>query len=156
MSHTSGVFILTGFFLGLARNGLSAHPDEVPVSGFFGFLRFYTILRRDAWVFSYLPDEGGASVCEPLGARIQELGGAINLNARVTKLRCESQKYLVEWQSLEGMQSAMAYMVAMEDGEIVKVTADGFESTGMFVLSIDGAPVTLETFIKYAQVAINA
>ncbi len=54
------------------------------------------------------------------------------------------------------MQSAMAYMVAMEDGEIVKVTADGFESTGMFVLPIDGAPVTLETFIRYAQAAINA
>jgi hypothetical protein len=50
----------------------------------------------------------------------------------------------------------MSYMVALEDGEIVKMTASGFESTGMFVLPIDGAPVSLETFIKYAQVAINA
>ncbi|MDD2923235.1 MAG: FAD-dependent oxidoreductase, partial [Anaerolineales bacterium] len=40
---------LSSFFLGLARNGLSAHPDEVPVSGFISFLRFYTLLRRDAW-----------------------------------------------------------------------------------------------------------
>lgn len=54
------------------------------------------------------------------------------------------------------MQSTMAYMVAMEDGEIVKVTADGFESTGMYVLPNEGAPVSLETFIKYARVAINA
>ena len=70
---------LKGFFLGLARNGLSANPEDVPISGFIGFLRFYTILRRDAWVFSYLPEDGGTSVCEPLGARIQALGGAIKL-----------------------------------------------------------------------------
>jgi len=30
---------LKGFFLGLARNGLAVHPDEVPLSGFLGFLR---------------------------------------------------------------------------------------------------------------------
>jgi hypothetical protein len=50
----------------------------------------------------------------------------------------------------------MAYMVAMEDGEIVKRTAEGFESTGMFVLPNDNYPVTLETFRKYARTAINA
>jgi len=32
----------------------------------------------------------------------------------------------------------MAYMVSLEDGEIVKMTADGFESTGMFILDMDG------------------
>ena len=65
---------LKGFFLGLARNGLSAHPDKVPISGFIGFLRFYTILRRDSWMFSYLPEDGGSSVCEPLGMRITRIG----------------------------------------------------------------------------------
>jgi hypothetical protein len=99
---------LKGFFLGLARNGLSTHPDEVPLSGFIGFLRFYTILRRDAWVFSYLPDDGGTSVCEPLGARIQALGGEITLGARVTKLRRAGQEYQVEWQSPAGLQSVRA------------------------------------------------
>ena len=54
------------------------------------------------------------------------------------------------------MRSTMAYMVALEDGEIVKMTANGFESTGMFVLPVDGSPVTLDTFIRYARVAINA
>ncbi len=102
---------LKGFFLGLARNGLSANPEEVPISGFIGFLRFYTILRRDAWVFSYLPDDGGTSVCEPLGARIQELGGAINLGARVTKLSCNGDGYQVEWQSASGTESAQAQHV---------------------------------------------
>jgi isorenieratene synthase len=104
---------LKGFFLGLARNGLSAHPDEVPVSGFFGFLRFYTILRRDAWVFSYLPDDGGTSVCEPLGTRIQQLDGAITMGATVTKLFPEDRGYLVEWQSLEGVQSTLAQNIIL-------------------------------------------
>jgi len=104
---------LKGFFLGLARNGLSAQPDEVPISGFIGFLRFYTILRRDAWVFSYLPDEGGTSICEPLGARIQELGGKILLGARVTKLSQIDQGFQVEWQSEVGMVSAQTRHVIL-------------------------------------------
>ncbi len=68
---------LKAFFLGLARNGLSSHPDEVPISGFISFLRFYTLLRRDAWMFSYLPEDGGTSLCEPLAERIKELGGRV-------------------------------------------------------------------------------
>ena len=104
---------LKGFFLGLARNGLSAHPDEVPVSGFIGFLRFYTILRRDAWVFSYLPDDGGTSVCEPLGNRIQALGGQIDLGAQVTKLIQKDQGFQVEWLSAEGPKSSQAEQIIL-------------------------------------------
>ncbi|NTW13089.1 MAG: FAD-dependent oxidoreductase, partial [Anaerolineales bacterium] len=70
---------LKAFFLGLARNGLSSHPDEVPISGFISFLRFYTLMRRDAWIFSYLPEDGGTSLCEPLAERIQQLGGRVRL-----------------------------------------------------------------------------
>ncbi len=109
---------LKGFFLGLARNGLSAKPEDVPISGFIGFLRFYTILRRDAWVFSYLPDEGGSSVCEPLGARIQDLGGAISLGSQVTKLSRKGQGYQVEWQSAAGAESAEAkYIILATDAQ---------------------------------------
>ena len=64
---------LKSLFLGLARNGLSSHPDEVSISGFIAFLRFYTLLRRDAWMFSYLPEDGGTSICEPLSAKVNEL-----------------------------------------------------------------------------------
>ena len=104
---------LKGFFLGLARNGLSANPDEVPLSGFLGFLRFYTIMRRDAWVFSYLPEEGGASVCEPLGDQIRSLGGEIHLGCRVTSLSSEGKTYTINWQSSQGEQSARAQHVIM-------------------------------------------
>jgi isorenieratene synthase len=82
-------------FQGLARNALSADPDEVPLSGFLAFLRFYTLLRRDAWVFSYLPEDGGTSITEPLAARIEALGGEIRLNTTVDRLRVESVGWAV-------------------------------------------------------------
>lgn len=92
IGHNLGEYIrqwspaLRAFLIGLARNGLSTHADEIPLAGFLAFLRFYTILRRDAWAFSYLPADGGTSVCEPLAARVQTLGGQILLGKRVDKI----------------------------------------------------------------------
>jgi isorenieratene synthase len=74
------------FLIGLARNGLAARPEEVPLSGFIAFLRFYTLLRRDAWHFGYLPEDGGTSVIEPLVNKVIELGGQAALGRRVTRL----------------------------------------------------------------------
>jgi carotenoid phi-ring synthase / carotenoid chi-ring synthase len=86
---------LRAMFQGLARNALSAQPDEVPLSGFLAFLRFYTLLRRDSWAFSYLPDEAGASLTEPLAARVQSLGGEIRLNTTVDSLTAESAGWAI-------------------------------------------------------------
>ncbi len=86
---------LRALFQGLARNALSAPPDEVPLSGFLAFLRFYTLLRRDSWAFSYLPDEGGASITEPLAERVKSLGGEIRLNTTVDRLTAESAGWAV-------------------------------------------------------------
>ncbi|MDX1378045.1 MAG: FAD-dependent oxidoreductase, partial [Anaerolineales bacterium] len=47
---------MRALFFGLTRNGLSTDPDQVPLAGFLAFLRFYTVLRRDAWAFEYLPN----------------------------------------------------------------------------------------------------
>jgi carotenoid phi-ring synthase / carotenoid chi-ring synthase len=80
---------LRGLFFGLTRNGLSTDPGQVPLAGFLAFLRFYTIMRRDAWAFDYLP-KGGAEVCENLAAKITQLGGEIRLNSRV--MRVEKNK----------------------------------------------------------------
>jgi isorenieratene synthase len=60
------------------------------VSGFLAFLRFYTLLRRDAWAFSYLPADGGTCLAEPLAARVRELGGTIQMGQRVTRLELQS------------------------------------------------------------------
>ena len=125
---------LRAFFLGLARNGLSAHPDEVPMSGFLAFLRFYTLLRRDAWVFSYLPDDGGTSITEPLGSRIQQLGGTILTSARVSSFRQTNGNWLVEWQSAEGLQSAEAehLIIATDSANAEKLIKGNLDAEHLF------------------------
>ena len=77
---------LRAFVVGLTRNGMAAPPEEVPLSGFLAFLRFYTLLRRDNWQFSYLPTDGGTGLAEPMMNTIIGLGGTLQLNTRVTHL----------------------------------------------------------------------
>ena len=119
---------LRAMFQGLARNALSAHPDEVPLSGFLAFLRFYTLLRRDAWAFSYLPDEGGASITEPLAERIRTLGGEIRLNTRVDRLTAESAGWLVH--SGDQAFAADQAILAVESRAAEKILAPLFLENG--------------------------
>jgi len=104
---------LKSFFLGLARNGLSSHPDEVSISGFIAFLRFYTLMRRDAWMFSYLPEDGGTSVCEPLAAKVTELGGRVKLGSRVKRVVRQRDEWQVTWDGVEGEESICATHVIL-------------------------------------------
>ena len=104
---------LKSFFLGLARNGLSSHPDEVSISGFIAFLRFYTLLRRDAWMFSYLPEDGGTSICEPLAERVKALGGSLRLGSRVQRVAREGEAWRVTWDTPAGEASALASEVIL-------------------------------------------
>ncbi len=121
---------LKAFFLGLARNCLSAHPDEVPLSGFLAFLRFYTLLRRDAWNFTYLPDEGGASITEPLAERVKMLGGAICLGKRVERLRRGESG----WAVYSGAESFAARQVilAVESGAAQNIIQTSFGRDDLF------------------------
>ena len=89
---------LRALFIGLARNGLSARPAEIPLSGFIAFLRFYTLLRRDAWVFSYLPDDGGTSLIEPMVQKLDCLGGAVENGIRVVQLERHAEGWAMAWQ----------------------------------------------------------
>jgi len=77
---------MRSLFFGLTRNGLSTDPNDVPLAGFLAFLRFYTLMRRDAWAFDYLSN-GGGEVCEDLSVKIKQLGGEIQLQSRVTRLQ---------------------------------------------------------------------
>lgn len=104
---------LKAFFLGLARNGLTSHPDEVSISGMIAFLRFYTLLRRDAWMFSYLPEDGGTSICEPLAAKVQQLGGEIRLGSKVKRIVREGDAWRVVWESAQSEESACAEQVIL-------------------------------------------
>ena len=115
-------------FLGLARNGLSSHPDKVSISGFIGFLRFYTLLRRDAWMFSYLPNDGGTSVCEPLSGRVVQLGGRVRLGSRVKRMAREGESWRVEWETAEGEESALGreIILAVDPNNAKKILGASF------------------------------
>jgi isorenieratene synthase len=123
---------LKSFFLGLARNGLSSHPDEVSISGFIAFLRFYTLLRRDAWMFSYLPEDGGTSICEPLAARVTELGGRVQLGSRVKRVVRQGREWRVVWDTSDGEESACARQVvlAVDPSNAKKILCASFEEAG--------------------------
>ena len=99
---------LRAFFIGLARNGLSAHPEEIPLSGFIAFLRFYTLLRRDAWAFSYMPSDGGTSLAEPLVGKVCELGGEVQVATRVTRLERAAEGWRVFWEGSRPHRGAEA------------------------------------------------
>jgi isorenieratene synthase len=77
---------IRAFVASLARSGLSAHPEDVPLSGFIAFLRFYSLLRRDSQGFEYLAGDSGKAVIEPLVARLAQLGGTALTGCRVERL----------------------------------------------------------------------
>jgi isorenieratene synthase len=85
------------FFVGLARNGLSATPEDVPLSGFIGFLRFYTLMRRDSWAFSYMPNDGGTSLAEPLAEKATEFGAEIKLGSTVKKINKTTRGWAIDY-----------------------------------------------------------
>ena len=105
---------LIAFFNGLTRNAFSAHPNELPASGFVAFLRFYTLLRRDAWAFSYLPSNGGTDIVEPMASVLCAQGGEITPGAKVTQLaRRPDSAWRVVWQQDGASKSAEAAHVIL-------------------------------------------
>lgn len=119
-------------FFGLTRNGLSANPDDVPLAGFLAFLRFYTVMRRDAWRFDYLPN-GGGDVCEKLSAKIQQLGGEISLKSRVTRVE-KDEDWIVHYEQdgvYESVKSPFV-ILASDSPSAESIIKNSFPSDGLF------------------------
>jgi phytoene dehydrogenase-like protein len=53
-------------------------------------------------------DDGGTSICEPLAARVTELGGRIRLGSRVERIAREADEWRVMWEGVEGEESVCA------------------------------------------------
>ena len=102
---------MRSLFFGLTRNGLSTDPNKVPLAGFLAFLRFYTLMRRDAWAFDYLPN-GGGEVCENLSAKIKQLGGEIRLQSRVMRVE-KDEDWTVHIQRDGFIESVMASFIIL-------------------------------------------
>jgi isorenieratene synthase len=88
---------LQSLFVGLARNFTSARPDQVPQAGFIAFLRFYTLLRRDSWQFSYFNRDSHSALIAPLREKIEDAGGIFRLGAQVTDLYRDEDGWRVAW-----------------------------------------------------------
>jgi len=86
---------LRAFLSALMRSGLAAHPEDVPLSGFLAFLRFYTLLRRDAWAFDSLPADSGSALIDPLVAAIERHGGCVRAGLAATGLERDGEGWLV-------------------------------------------------------------
>lgn len=119
-------------FFGLTRNGLSTDPNQVPLAGFLGFLRFYTLMRRDAWAFEYFPN-GGGEVCEKLSAQIQSLGGRIQFKSRVKRVE-KIQAWTVHWQQggLSGADSTPFLILAADSPGAESIITSSFPADGLF------------------------
>ncbi len=117
---------LRALFMGLTHNGIATEAEEVPLSGFLAFLRFYTLLRRDAWNFSYLP-EGGGALTEALTARVRQLGGEIRLGVRVTRLD-HAGDWQVAWEqdALSGQDSAPFVILATDSPAAESLLSSSF------------------------------
>ena len=123
---------LRALFFGLTRNGLSTDPDQVPLAGFLAFLRFYTLMRRDAWRFDYLPN-GGGEVCEKLSAGIKQLGGEIRFNSRVIRVE-KAEDWIAQVQRDELAESARAQFIilASDSPAAETIIKNSLPSKGLF------------------------
>jgi len=99
---------LVALFAGLARNFVPATLDQIPAAGFIAFLRFYTLRRRDAWAFCYLPDDGNTAIVAPMVSTLQSLGGELRLDATVTRLEQLPTGWRITWNETGAEQSAQA------------------------------------------------
>lgn len=116
---------LQALFVGLARNFASEAPASVPESGFIAFLRFYTLLRRDAWAFSYFEYDAGRALIAPLAERLAALGVTVRLGVRATALHPPVPGESDTWQiPLTGSTDATssASRVPIEADQVVLAT----------------------------------
>ncbi len=133
--HMSGLLngwspALRAFMIGLTRSGLAGQPDEIPLSGFLAFLRFYTVLRRDSWAFSYLPSDAGTSLIRPLVDQILALGGTIRTGARVKSIDRTEAGWQVYW---EDSSSASAGGESTGDEHAGRIHTIGMDAAGVVI-----------------------
>ncbi len=107
---------LRAFLTALMRSGLADHPEQVPLGGFLAFLRFYTLLRRDAWAFSYFPADSGSAMITPLATVIANHGGTIQTAAGVEQIERDDHGWRVHWRvgATHHVASARQLIVALD------------------------------------------
>lgn len=77
---------LRATFTGLGTNLLASNEEDINLTAFIAAIRFYTMLRRDAWRLDYLPANSGESLIRPLCCKIEALGGKVFFGGRARHL----------------------------------------------------------------------
>lgn len=77
---------LRATFEGLAANLLAAPRSEISLTAMIAALRFYTLLRNDAWTIDYLPADAHTSLIQPLLDHIESGGGRLLQGVTVQRL----------------------------------------------------------------------
>ena len=68
---------LRATFTGVGQNLLAAPAESISLTAFISAMRFYTVLRNDAWQMQYFTDNSHKSVIQPLTEFICNNGGLI-------------------------------------------------------------------------------
>lgn len=98
---------LKATFVGLANNLLAAPSEAISLTAFIAALRFYTILRRDAWAMHYFPAPPHECLLTPLIEQIEKHGGQIRYGATATRLerQADGWRVVVEDAQARGLRS---------------------------------------------------
>lgn len=95
---------LRATFIGLGVNLLAASVDDINLGAYIAALRFYTMLRRDAWQMHYFTADSHTALIGPLVQGIQQRGGRVLLGATAVALtRAEGGWRVVFEQMPQGM-----------------------------------------------------
>jgi carotenoid phi-ring synthase / carotenoid chi-ring synthase len=106
---------LRATFTGLGANLLAAPVQQIPLTAFIAALRFYTILRRDAWTMHYLPAPPPECLLQPLIDYIEAREGLVMLGATAHRLERDGDTWriVVEDAVRGGMRSLLAQNVIL-------------------------------------------
>jgi carotenoid phi-ring synthase / carotenoid chi-ring synthase len=106
---------LRATFTGLAKNLLAAPADKISLTAFIAALRFYTMLRKDAWTVEYFPGNSDDTLIQPLIDTIEQHGGQIRYGAAAHKLEREEDRWriVIEDDQIRGLRSLYANHVIL-------------------------------------------
>lgn len=106
---------LRATFTGVATNLLAAPKETISLTSFVAALRFYTMLRKDAWTVEYFPGNSDDTLIQPLIDYIEQHGGRIVYGATAVRLEGGDHQWRVVFEDdpKRGPRSLYADQVIM-------------------------------------------
>jgi carotenoid phi-ring synthase / carotenoid chi-ring synthase len=106
---------LRATFTGVGANLLAAPKEAIDLTAYIAALRFYTMLRRDAWTLHYFTDNAHIALIDPLVNAIEQRGGMLRRGATAVALQRvgDHWRVIVEDSSAGGYRSLTAQHVIL-------------------------------------------